>query len=412
MPRFQCTAFDESGKERREEVEAFSETQVFDILKKKNLTLVDLKLVTVQAEVLSEGDSKKKSLIRGKIPIDVILGFYEQLAFLTKAGIPIYMAIGLLGDTFKNKNLSIVLREVLFVLSEGSPLSEALMAYPESFPPFHTSLIAVGEKSGNLDEALVHLVDLVKEKLEIQRDLIKAAAYPVFLLVLSLSLVVGLLLFIFPKFEEIFKAFKVKLPPMTQFFIDTSLFMREHSVIFFLMVSSTLMGIGYLIASEKMSEKRDKFILKIPVFQDVFISMFVSVFAKTMANLLKAGIPLLDALDICRQTIKGKLKEKFFDKLISVVKDGEPTSKGMEDSQLIPVMARQLLVVAEKTGQIDKMMENIFIFYKKRYRETLLACTAILQPLLMLFAAGLIAMVAISLFVPLFKLSSSMKGNS
>jgi type IV pilus assembly protein PilC len=411
MPRYDCVAFDIHGKEKHEQLDAASENEAIAQLRKRNLTVVELRLISGDKKEATEESAAafSKSTV-GKVPIAVVLNFYEQLAFLIKAGIPIYMAIKMLGDTFKNRNLAQILKEVMFGLSEGSPLSSALQRYPESFPPFHTSLIAVGEKSGNLDESLAHLVDLVRERQETREGLVKAAAYPIFLLVLSVSLVVGLLVFIFPKFQEIFSSFHVKLPTLTAFFIGASEYLRGHSATLLTATSAMLFGLWYFFTSEQTSAQRDKLFLSLPLFEDVFVSMFVATFTKTLSNLLRAGIPLLEALVICQQTIRGVLKFKFFEKVIETVREGEPMSKGMEGSQFIPEMARQLVIVAESTGQIDLMMENIFKFYKKRYREMLGVTTAVVQPLLMFFAAGLIAMVAISLFVPLFKLSSAMRG--
>jgi type II secretory pathway component PulF len=188
-----------------------------------------------------------------------------------------------------------------------------------------------------------------------------------------------------------------------------SQYMRAHMLTIFAV--SGLLGVGlvYFLRSDKTSEARDNLMLATPILRDVFISMFVALFSKTLTSLLKSGIPLMESLGICKETIRGKVKAQFFDKLIKVVKEGDPTSKGMEGEPLIPEMARQLVMVGEKTGNIDKMMENIFFFYKKRYGEMLGKATAVIQPLLLFFAAGLIALVAISLFVPLFKLSSSMR---
>jgi type II secretory pathway component PulF len=185
--------------------------------------------------------------------------------------------------------------------------------------------------------------------------------------------------------------------------------MRANLALIGAIAGITVVAIVYFFRSEKTSETRDKLILATPIIRDVFISMFVALFAKTLTSLLKSGIPLMESLVICKDTIKGTIKQRFFDKLIVTVKEGDPTSKGMEGERLIPEMARQLVMVGEKTGNIDKMMENIFLFYKKRYNEMLGKATAVIQPILLFFAAGLIALVAISLFVPLFKLSSSMR---
>jgi len=407
MAIFKYQAIDTQGKQIDEHVDAESEAAAMQTLRGRNLTVLELR----PGGAASAAPAAQKALFGGKkrVSMVVVLTFYEQLGFLIKAGIPVFLAIRMLSDTFNNPTLTEVLKSVIFELSEGFPLSSALMKFPESFPPLHTNLIGVGEKSGNLDGSLAQLVELVKEQQEIRGQIVKSAAYPVFLLALSGGLVIGLLLFIFPQFEDIFKSFDVKLPLTTEIFMAASRYMRANMALIFSSAGIGIVGIAYFFQSEKTSETRDKIMLATPILRDVFISMFVALFAKTLTSLLKSGIPLMESLIICKETIRGKLKGKFFDRLIATVKEGDPTSKGMEGETLIPEMARQLITVGEKTGNLDKMMENIFLFYKKRYGEMLGKATAVLQPILLLFAAGLIALVGISLFVPLFKLSSSMR---
>ncbi len=405
MPFFQYQAIDKSGKETADHIEAVSEAEALQLLQKKSLTVLDMKSAT---EPKAQAATNVVLFAAKKVPTAIVLTFYEQLSFLIKAGIPIFLAIRMLGEQLKHPKLSEILKQVLFELSEGTPLSSSLQKYPDSFPSLHTNLIGVGEKSGNLDAALNQLVELVRESQEIKDKVVKAAAYPIFLLLLSLGLVFGLLLFVFPKFEEIFASFHVKLPAITQFFINASQALRSNTAMIGSVIAVFGFAIVYFFTSESTSEARDKIMLNTPLLKDVFVAMFVALFAKTLSSLLRSGIPLLESLGICQQTIKGELKRKFFDHLITTVKEGEPASRAMEGHLLIPDMALQLFLVGERTGHIDQMLDNTFIYYKKRYNELLTKTTAVLQPLLLLVAAALICCVAISLFVPLFKLSSSM----
>lgn len=410
MPFYHYQAIDKSGKEISDHLEAQNEGEVMQILQQRNMTILEVKTV---ADKRAEKKDMNINLFGGapKVPILLVLTFYEQLGFLIKAGIPIFLAIKMLGDQLKHPRLEEILKTVLFELSEGFPLSLALQKFPESFPPLHTNLIGVGEKSGNLDGALAQLVELTQEQQEIRGKIVKAAAYPIFLLSLCLALVMGLLMFMFPQFEEIFKGFGVKLPFLTQFFIDISHQLRNNTIPIFGGLGAVIGSIIYFFKSDATSETRDKMFLSLPLIKDVFVAMFVALFAKTLSSLLKSGIPLLDGLRICQETIRGEAKRKFFEKLITSVKEGEPVSKAMEGSLLIPDMALQLFIVGEKTGHIDKMLENTFLYYKKQYNELLQKVTAVLQPALLFFSAVLICMVAISVFVPLFKLSASSKGS-
>jgi len=408
MPFFHYQAIDRAGKEISDHVEAENETAVMGILQQRGLTILEVKTVADK-----RAEAKKEINLFGpaKVPMALILTFYEQLSFLIKAGIPIFLAIKMLGDQLKHPRLAEILKAVLFELSEGFPLSLALQKFPDSFPPLHTNLIGVGEKSGNLDGALNQLVDLTKEQQEIRSKVIKAAAYPCFLLGMCLSLAFGLIMFMFPKFEEIFKGFGVKLPAMTQFFIDLSHLLNGNTLMVFGTIGAVVGAIVYFFKSDATSEMRDAMFLNLPLIKDVFTAMFVALFAKTLSSMLKSGIPLLEGLRICQETLKGEAKRKFFEKLITSVKEGEQTSTAMAGSKLIPDMALQLFIVGEKTGQIDGMLENTFQYYKKQYNELLGKVTAVLQPILLFVSAGLICAIAVALFVPLFKLSGSSKNS-
>lgn len=407
MAQFQAQVLDPQGQPAVEVVEAATEREALERLAQKHVVVLEIRAgAAVSPAAASSGAAGAKKLPR--VRVTVVLGFYEQLAFLIKSGIPVFLAIRMLSDTMKNKGLAAILKNVLYELSEGFPLSGSLQKYPETFPGLHTQLIAVGEKSGNLDSALNHLVDLVREQQDIREKIVKASVYPMFLLTMSFSLVIALLLFVFPKFEEIFKSFNAQLPATTLFLLDASNYMRNNVAAIFSMIGGAGMALFYFLRSEAVSATRDRFFLAVPLVREVMVSMFMALFAKTLSSLLKAGIPLLEGISICQYTMTGKLKREFFEHLIGVVRDGEKTSKGMEGSPLVPELARQLIIVGETTGNLDEMLENIFQFYKKRYNEVLMQLTAVLQPLLLFFAAGLIALVATSLFVPLFKLGSSM----
>ena len=407
MPFYSVQAIDKTGKETREQLEAPSEAEATRLAQGRQLTVLEVREMGVGAP---QAPTQAFGFLRGrKVPQSLVMQFYEQLAFLTKAGIPIFMAMKMLAEQLRNPAFSEILKTVLFDISEGLPLSISLQKFPDTFPVLHTNLIAVGEKSGNLDAALMELVELVREQNEIREKVIKATAYPVFLLGLTVTLVLGLLMFIFPKFQDIFKAFNVKLPFLTEMLITMSVALRTNTVLIFSSLAVFGYGLFYFFTNDRMSERRDMLFLAIPVMNDVFVSMFVALFFKTLSSLVRSGIPLLEGLSMCQQTIRGEYKRKFFDKVIKTVREGEPTSKALEGSPLIPELARQLVVVGEKTGALDAMLRNAFLFYKKRYGDKLTTLTAIIQPILLFVAAGTICVVAIALFVPLFKLSSSMK---
>ncbi|MBI4404247.1 MAG: type II secretion system F family protein [Deltaproteobacteria bacterium] len=413
MTKFHYEAVDSTGNPQVSEIDAESSEQAMELLASRNLTVLEVKEksgISLTGEgmgTVAEPSAFYKLL--NAIPLQIILVFYEQLSFLISSGIPIYLSIRMVMENIKNAPLVKVLQTVMYDLSEGFTLSMALQKYPHHFPPMQTHLIAIGEKTGNLDKILNHIVDLVREQQDIRDRFVKAASYPLFLLGMTLTLVFGMVYFVFPKFADIFNSFKVGLPPTTQFLMGLSKTLNEKLPIIGAVAAGIIAGGIFFFKSERTSGIRDQVFLRIPFFNQIYTSMFVSLLAKMLGSLLASGIPLLEALVLCSHTIRGKIKREFMEQLIAGVREGEAASTIMRRSKLIPELAIQLTAVGEQTGRIDKMMDNIFRFYKQQYTERITLVSSALQPMLMIFMALVVGVVAMSLFVPLFKLSSTIR---
>ncbi len=411
MPRFHCQAIDSQGREIKETIEAATEAQAFQTLANRKLTIVEMKELRTDPTApgtTQEGQTFLDNLMT-QIPMADILGFYEQLSFLISAGIPIHLCLRMNIQNTKNPLLVDTLKKVMFDLTEGVAFSSALQKYPRFFPALHTQLIGIGEKTGALDKALIQLIDLTRERLDIREKVVKASSYPFFLIGMSLSLVLAMILFVFPKFQEIFASFEVKLPPLTAFLMGLSATLNEHVLLILVGVCAVVGGILYFFKSEAMSDTREQILVSIPLVREVFLSMFVALFSKTLSSLLRSGIPLLEALVICQRTLPGGLKQKFFNTVIAGVREGETASSLMERNGFVPELVWQLTAVGEKTGDLATIMDHLFTFYKKKCTDGLNKMTGILKPALMFFSAGIVMTIAGALFIPLFKLGSSMK---
>lgn len=410
MPQFRYKAVDALGKECSAEMEAPDESQAAQALTGKNLTVLELTVISGGKE--GTGVRQVKPRFQSvKIPMGPVLELYEQISFLVGSGIPLYLSLRMLAESLKNPTLIRVVKRLVFELSEGQKLSQAMQHFPKCFPLLHCRLVAVGESTGDLPKVLSHLVDLVREMQEIKQRFWKAVAYPVFLVSISALLVFSLLVFVFPKFQQIFLSFHVTLPALTVALMDLGVFLKAHLGSFLLALGS-IGGFLYLMATQdSFRMARDRWALKTPFVGDVYVSLFVSLLAKNLESLLKTGVTLIDALWICRDTLapRGGLKYLFFSKLITATKEGELMSVVMQRSPLIPEMVWQLTAVGEKTGSLGTMMGNVFVYYKKRYIERLSRFASILGPGMMIVAAAIIAVTAASLFLPLFQLGSAIR---
>ncbi len=411
MPQFKYTALDLSGRELSAQLEASSENEAMAMLSEKSLTVVELSLIQGGRSGAEAEAEKRGSSIwtESGIPMPTILNFYEQLSFLLNAGIPLHLCVRMAITYSKHPTLVRILKKILFDITEGSTLSSAINRFPKYFPLLHTQIIAVGEKTGTLDKSLVELGEVTRERMEIEARAIKAASYPLFLVTMSLCLGLGMVMFVFPKFQEIFSSFDNKLPLLTSVLMDVSVMMRDNTATIFGVLGAVIGGGAFFFLSPALTQARETFFLTLPLINDIFISMFVSQFSKTLSGTLKSGIPLFDALIICRQTVPEGKRRNFIKQMIDAVQEGQPLSEAMEKSEFVPELVWQLTAIGEKSGNLPVIMDSIFSFYKKRYDALLTKITAIMQPVLMFSAAAFIGVMAAALFIPLFKMGTNIK---
>lgn len=415
MPQYKYKAIDSQGNESSSSLEAQSENELISQLSQKNLTVVELKIVSGGAATSDatdeafEGGDTASGALSSKIPMGIVLGFYEQLSFLLTAGIPLHLCIRMTVENMKHPEVISVLKRMLFDLSEGSLLSMSMRRFPKVFPSLHTQIIHIGEKTGTLDKALLQLVDLTKERLELEKQAIAAASYPLFLMAVSGSLCIGMIAFVFPKFQDIFASFGGKLPALTAFLMSLSQKINDNSLVFFGGTGLAIGGFIYFMVSESFSETRERVLISVPVLKDVFISMFVSQMSKTLASTLKSGIPLMESLVIVKRTLPEGLRRDFLESLIHAVREGEPLSLAIQRSEFLPELVWQLVNVGEKTGNMAVIMDNLFFFYKKKYIELMDKLMAILKPAMMFSSAIIIGGMAAALFIPLFKMGGNIK---
>ncbi len=412
MLKFEYKAIDPAGKEVTSSISGDTEADVVRLLSEKNLTVLDIQEAKGKAnsenefgEPIEEVSGKFASAISMK----VILTFYEQLSFLLGAGIPIHLSLKMTMDNTKEAQLVKIIKRMLFDLTEGVTFSASLRKYPKHFPSLHMHVISVGEKTGTMEKSLIQLVELTKERLELESQAIKAAAYPLFIFCVSMTLALGMILVVFPKFEDMFSSFEAKLPFITMMMMKVSHIATDNTMTVLLSVFGLMASVIYFFVSPSQFETREKVMLSLPIVRDIYLSLFVSQFSKTLSSTLKSGIPLLDGLLICRQTLMGGRRQQFLDALIKGVREGVPMSIAMERYGMVPELVWQLTTVGEKTGQMGLIMDNLFTFYKKRYQDLMTSLTSILQPAMMFGAAIFVGVMAGALFIPIFKMGTNMK---
>jgi type IV pilus assembly protein PilC len=320
MPKFTYVARDAAGKRVSATVEGGSRDEILDNLRKDNLTVLSVNEAGGGAPAAGKPGSKQeppKSIwnidLGGgapKVTGEMLVVFTRQFATMISAGIPVLECLNILQEQAEDPGFSKALTQVVEDVRGGSDLSAALAKHPKCFERIYINMIKAGEASGQLDTILIRLADYLEATEKLKREIKSAMTYPIVSMVMIVGITVFLLVFIIPKFQEIFKALRVELPLPTRVVLFVSKAMSDY----FLQGICIFAGIALLIQFWKSTESGgytwDKMMLKLPVFGELFSKVALSRFAKTFATLLRAGVPILGALEIVASTAGNKVVEE------------------------------------------------------------------------------------------------------
>lgn len=339
-----------------------------------------------------------------KIRTAELPAFSRQLSAMLLAGMPLIQSLDALEDQTSDKNFKMVLVGLKNYLSSGASFSEALSHYPTIFESLYVNMMRAGEQGGQLGETCARLAGFLEDAARLTRKVKSAMSYPVIVLCIALGIAVAMILFIVPVFASMFADFRAELPGPTQFMVNLSNWMRKY---FLILVGVVIVGV---IVFKKWSKtptggyQLAMFALKFPVIGELNRKVATSRFARTFAQLLKSGVPILRAMEI----VSGACGNKVFEKVVldarMIVEQGEPLSNALVKSPIFPKLLIHMMSAGEKTGKIDEMMQSIADFYDEEVEAMLDGLTSLIEPLLMVFLGVIIGGIVISMFLPIFKM--------
>jgi type IV pilus assembly protein PilC len=395
MNTYEYIAKDKDGHSAMGSVEAGSESEVVELLHKKELIVVSLR--QVEKKVLKAKDTKIK-------PDDMVV-FARQLATMIDAGIPLVQSLGILGEQTENRNLKAVVMNVRQDIEGGMNFCDALGKHPAVFSELFINMARAGEASGMLDEVLDRLAAYLEKTAALNRKIKSSLVYPAVVVTIAVLITALLLLKVVPTFKGIFDMLGGQLPLPTQILIGISELLRK----FFLAIIILLVVAGILfkryISTEKGRYNFDDFLLKVPVFGLLFRKVAVAKFARTFSTLVKSGVAILNALDIVGKTAGNKVIEKVVLGCRTSVRSGEPLSQPLAKSGVFPPMVCRMIGVGEQTGQIEKMLSKIADFYDEQIDAQVSALTSMIEPMVIAFLGVGVGGIVISLFLPIFKIT-------
>jgi len=339
-----------------------------------------------------------------KIVNEFLPGFSRQLAAMLSAGMPIVASLEASEEQTDNPNFKTVIKELRKSIENGSAFSEALRQFPSVFGDLYANMVKGGETGGQLAETIARLAGFLEASAKLRRKAKSALMYPVIVLCIAIAIAIGMITFIVPVFGEMFADFDAELPGPTQFLLNVSAGMRKYGIYVLAVVVAMVIAFKKWKSTDRGAYAFDQFILRLPVFGDLNRKVAAARFARTFGQLIRSGVPIMDALQIVAGATGNRVASRVILDGRDAVEKGEPLSKSMANQKVLPIMLVRMLQAGEKTGKVDEMMDNIAAFYEDEIDTTLAGLTSLLEPLLMVFLGVIIGGIVLCMFLPIFKM--------
>jgi len=339
-------------------------------------------------------------------PQDIAV-FSRQLATMLTAGIPLVQAFEIVGNGHDKPSMQKLILDIKQDVEGGTSLHESIGKHPLYFDDLYVNLVEAGEQAGAL-ESLLDKIATYKEKTEaLKKKVKKALFYPAAVLVVAVIVTIILLIFVIPQFENQFKGFGAELPAFTQFVINLSKFVQSEGIF----IAIVLGGAGFAFMhfkkrSRKMRETLDRLMLKLPIIGPILNKAAIARYARTLATMFAAGVPLVEALTSVAGATGNIVYENAVLKMRDEVSTGQRLQRAMENTGLFPNMVNQMIAVGEESGSLDEMSGKVASFYEAEVDNAVDAMSSLLEPLIMAILGVLVGGLVIAMYLPIFKLGA------
>ncbi len=399
MAIFKYTAKDVGGTTRSGTVDARTKDLALNLLKTQGLFVVSL-------------DEKKESFIeellnfRG-VPTSEVVGFTRQFSTMISAGLPVARAIEVLANQTQNSIFKKILFDVLRSIEGGSALSSALGRYPNVFPETYQALVRAGESSGKLDEILKRLATTMEADRELTSKFKAAMVYPIIIFIAMLGVFVILMIFVIPKLADMYKGLNVPLPAVTQAMIDVSDFMVKNKFMLGILSIGAILLIRYALKTPQGKYIITEISFRIPVFGAINRQKDLAQFTRTLALLMSAALPIVEALSIVSAVVNSAAFRKAAAESAKMVEKGTPLSQCFKGNSVFPPVVGQMAAVGEETGKMDEVLERLSNYYDGEIDHMIKGLTSALEPIILVMLGTMVGFLIISIITPIYKITSS-----
>ena len=398
MPEFIVRVGTPDGTITERHVQALSVRAAEDELRQQGMHVFDAKRGSMHLRDLLPRGSKVISTER-------FLLFNQELLALVKAGLPILQSFDIMLERQKNLRFKEVLTDVREKLKSGIALSDAFASYGNAFPPIYSTSLRAGERSGDLEGVLRRFLRYQKIIVNLRKRIIGALIYPTILVALSIGMVLVMLIKVIPKFAEFYQGFGAELPWFTKFMIGVAATLNTNLPIFIVAAIG-----GFILMRRWINTSGrvlwDQFKLQIPLAGGILHRFAIMQFTQSLGTLLGGGTPMVPAIEIASQSVTNQsVASKIFG-IVQNVREGEPLWRSLENTGAVSDLAVEMIKVGESTGALTEMLGNVSEFYDEEIESRLTRMVAAIEPLILVFMGGVIAVLLYAFYLPLFQLSN------
>jgi type IV pilus assembly protein PilC len=347
----------------------------------------------------------------GRIKLKEVAVFSRQFATMINSGLTLLRSLSILADQTENKELARIIGEVRRDVERGSALSVALAKHPKAFSRLYVAMVRSGETGGSLDAVLLRLATTIEQQVDLRRKVKSAMTYPIVVGVIVVLILVAMLIFVVPMFKGMYSDLNAKLPAPTLVLLAVSSAFKKFFPLVFAAVGGGVWALKRYVATPAGRRRWDAFKLRAPVFGQLVHKTALARFSRSLAALVRAGVPILDALEIVSETAGNMVLAEAVADTQAAVKAGESLARPLEAHPVFPPMVTQMIAVGEETGALDELLEKIADFYDSEVEATVAALTSLIEPLLIVVMGVCVGGMVIALYMPMFSIITKIGGN-
>ena len=412
MAKFKYSALDKEGRELSGVLESTSERTARKELADQGLTVSRISEVAIQSEKKAAAKKQRKPMFGTGVTSENVTIFSRQLATLLKAGLPRLRSLEVIGRQEKNPYFKDIVDNLADAVRTGNKFSDGLQQHPKVFDKLYINMARAGEAGGVLDVVLDRLATFQEKAMKTTNKVKSAMVYPIVILTVALAIVVILMIFVVPQFQKIFSDMLngAPMPALTQTIIDISDFMKQNYIATLGIVIAAIAAVKIFFKTKVGIRLWDIAGLRLPKFGDLVMKSTVARFTRTFGTLLASGVPILEALNITRGTIKNSVISDALLRVHDRVRDGEPLATPLDQQKIFPTMVTSMVEVGEETGQLSEMLNRIADNYDEEVDNAVGGITSVIEPIMIVFLAVMVGTIVIALFLPIIQIIQKLTG--